>query len=390
MSWIQTRFCYSPPPLLPTSSFTHTFSMHHWPPFLPPNEWLTLDNSTRENVCRIWLHQCERLLRADDEAFWEEILENPPLLYFLHTFLRHYRAVVSVRGSDTPEAECMPGVYCIKNLPSLVLSLLQRLVKSSTIAEEYCQPDTALSCFVSLGLFDAPGLLDIVATFGRSNRQSVGEIIDQVIKQEPSVREQLASMMGHIVRYIREAVVSLKDDGHKTDQVNGSISTLSPDNIWSTLLDLAATLDTFVYVCRHQTYSTSYLEIASGELIRSLDVIYNVTRSIDPTKLTASQRLAMRRFKYASKSLVYHLLDYYYLAPLAKEHTDNGDDDAMLKEQSACATRLCDLLLQLLDTSENTENDITFMETASLLVDLEMEFSLSKRMTPLRTVFEKW
>ncbi|RKP08703.1 hypothetical protein THASP1DRAFT_29489 [Thamnocephalis sphaerospora] len=373
--------------------------MSVWPPFLPVDVWETVDYETRVNASRVWLRECNLLLETSTDMFWSRVLDDPAAVHFLRTFLRSYRFVVATSAESDTQSDDVNSADLLKGLAPLVLRLLQRLAEPTDTANKRCEPDTAMGCLVAAGLLDAPGLLDVVATFGRSNRRLVAELLAQVMELEPSMREQQAAMLGsvaHSLRMLAASHTSSKDKNEasvKSKSSTDSAPALQPVEAWPIMLDLATSLDAFVYVSCNRPLAISHLHMAASELLRAADMAYTATLRKSPTPDHVQLIRTLRRFKYATLSFVNGILEHCYLAPLSAFLSPSVTDDDTAKpstaEQSTRATRVCDLLLQLLDSMESAESDesLHFMDTAPLLVDLEIEYNLSSRLSQLQHVF---
>ncbi|RKP27559.1 hypothetical protein SYNPS1DRAFT_26783 [Syncephalis pseudoplumigaleata] len=407
------------------SSSLSSSSLAACPPFLSAKLWLSLERDQRLKACQCWQWHCKSLLNAPADLFWSLVLETPAVIRFLRTFIASFRFVLAEQEKeDMEERESMKRINSILlRVGHQVLLVLSRLTEPTEAADQQCAPHTAMDYLMQVGLFDAPGIFDMAATYGFSNTSMVLDLLNGVILLVPNFVDQFERLLEEIMEVFRRPTITSAFARHAADDpassaskgkgiATATITTTIADNDnnddgdgdgnqedidWLALLDLITAFDAFTNVMATGCFPLQircYSRWHGWLLI--MDGLYSRMTKVSPVT---------RRCKYALLIIVWKLLEYRYFSNFHADDSDSGnvvttpsyEGEICLQEGeqlARAATQCCDLLLALLDSANEATADCPleacrFLETTPLLVDLEIEFSLSRRITRIRSSFEQ-
>ncbi|KAI8054460.1 hypothetical protein BDF22DRAFT_742387 [Syncephalis plumigaleata] len=413
--------------MTPLSSSSLSSSLATCPPFLSAKLWLSLGRDQRIKACQCWQRHCQSLLNAPADLFWTVVLDTPAIIRFLRTFISSSRFVLAEQEKeecDDSESNAMIH-HALLRVGHQVLLILSRLTEPTEAADQQCAPLTAMDYLMQIGLFDAPGIFDMAATYGFSNTSMVLDLLNGVILLAPTFVDQFEQLLEEIMQIFKYPNITLtfsqlslnedEGDGKQSSKNKGkgnadllwpdpSLSSSSSSTFidyqevdWPILLDLITALDAFTNVMATGCFPLQirlYSRWHTWLLI--IDRLYLRIKQISPET---------RRCKYALLIIAYKLLEYRYFATLSIKEDDGSttvttpsyEGEICLhkgEQMASAATHCCDILLGLLSTVDEATNDCTleeyeFLETAPLLVDLEIEFKLSDRITGMLPNFKQ-
>ncbi|KAF9421493.1 hypothetical protein BGZ94_008821 [Podila epigama] len=375
-------------------------------PFITPLDNPTVSDVEFSTAADDWNNTLSRLLRYNTTAFWSELLVNPSLSEFINAFLGQY---ASFRG-DKDSAWVMELDQVVRRVFMIYRRLSETMdsPEAATAVAQLTLPsggNTPGSALLEQGLVSTSVLLDFAGIFGSSDPDSVGKIVSLVLQHTPALINDFRASTGTVVQIIRgvqkkfEKVInggSSAGKGKGKGKGKGISPSMSPEPASSSPFDEAKATEAVQYgsalldIAHALEALSSVSSVLAAELrlhapfLQSLLGCYNYTlpvlsqlasvaKEIDSERITA----VLDHLRLKMLAIVNNMLD----GICNEKHPDKNialSDDAA----SAITDEICGVLMSIFEQSP-MENSIVPMESAPMIVDLEIHFNISDKLTDL-------
>ncbi|CAG8505811.1 547_t:CDS:2 [Paraglomus occultum] len=371
------------------SDSKHTFLL---PPYVQPQISTQITDSEWNSALKLWTVSLSLLLKSDDKEFAIQLCENASLKKFLETFIQ-IRAKIHETTSDSIPQQ-------VTELEKKVLTVLLRSANRSIKYESI----TLAESLYNTKLFSVPFLLDFVIVYAKSNRGYSRQFVENVIDVIPALlhdfEEYSNIIINHVisVQQVCEKISSLVVDLNGDAEVFGAALEEMRDYIFL-MMDIAITMD-----CLFTASDTIAKLFINRSHVNEDDDFISVIRNLYDATLPIALGLLQEPnaaveiardiniLKQALVSCVYHLLYECFFVPLGfttdevdtitstlgngKQYSD--DDNA-----NVIVNSLNDILFSFIERSESFKPVQAFVD-APLLLDIEMEFNLSQKLTRIK------
>ncbi|KAG0276880.1 hypothetical protein BGZ95_006902 [Linnemannia exigua] len=345
-------------------------------PFVTPVTDPTITEMDFSVAVDDWNESLSRILKHNTKAFWTELLQNQSLARFLNSFLGEY---ASFR----------------------VVTLLTEsgLVASLGFSD-------AGSALLDTGLVSTSVLMDLAGIYGSSDPEGVSKMVSAFLQNTPSLINDFRTSTGTVVQIIRrvqkkfERGINGGSGGGGAGKGKGKGKSVSPaapaspepstpeedqerrDEAFqyaSALANVAYALDAITAVSPtlamelHQHFA--FMHTLFGCYNYTLPVLSKVLiESNTGGELKAQAILNFLRLRMLS--IVSNILE-----GIVKDHQltvgDDGDDE---DSKAALADSICGLIADL-DEQSPLQEDMVPMFNAPIILDLEIQFSLSQKLS---------
>ncbi|KAF9154556.1 hypothetical protein BG015_000632 [Linnemannia schmuckeri] len=378
-------------------------------PFVTPVTDPTISEMDFSVAVDDWNESLSRILKHNTKAFWTELLQNQSLSRFLNSFLGEY---ASFRGNK--------GDIWIMELEEVVrrvFMIYYRISESmtdnqvTTLINE-TEPiaslgfDDAGSALLDTGLVSTSVLMDLAGIYGSSDPEGVSKMVSTFLQNTPSLISDFRTSTGTVVQIIRR--VQKKFDkgitggsgGSGAGKGKGKGKSVSPAipaspeprtpeqdqekrteafQYASALANVAYALDSISAVS--PTLSTELHQHAA--FMQCLFGCYNYTLPIltkvlieNTTGGELKSQAVLNFLRLRMLSIVSNILD-----GIVKDHQrtvgDDGDDEDSM---AALTDTICGLIAAL-DEQSPLQEDMVPMFDAPIILDLEIQFSLSEKLS---------
>lgn len=366
-------------------------------PFITPLADPTLTDVDFSVAVDDWNDSLSRILRYNTTAFWTELLTNETLSNFLNAFLGEF---ASFRGKKDDI-----WVMELEEVVRRVFMIYKRLsetidsIEAATAAAQLSLPnDDPGSALLDQGLVSTSVLLDLAGIFGNSDPETVGKIVGSVLQHTPSLFENFRRSAGTVVQIIRgvqkkfeKGVSGGKGKGKGKTKVESPSISPEPEDLpqkiaeafqyGSALLDIAHALDAVSAssppLASELRLHDQFLQCLSGCYNYTLPVLSKLAMEASiivetPEATRSAAALSLLRIKMLS--IVNNILDAIY--------KENHDPGVSLDEAAATAITdgICGVLMSVFEQSPMEENLVP-METAPMILDLEIHFNIADKLT---------
>lgn len=369
-------------------------------PFITPLADPTLTDVDFSIAVDDWNDALSRILRYNTTPFWTELLTNDSLSIFLNAFLGEF---ASFRGKKDDIwvmelEEVVRRVFMIYKRLSETIDSIEAATAVARLSSSPNDGDPGL-ILLDQGLVSTSVLLDLAGIFGSSDPEAVGKIVGSILQHTPSLFENFRRSTGTVVQIIR-GVQKKFEKGVSGGKGKGKGKTIespstSPEPVdmpykvaeafqyGSALLDIAHALDAVSAssppLASELRLHDQFLQCLSGCYNYTLPALSKLAMEAPyvvetPEATRSAAALSLLRIKMLS--IVNNILDAIY-----KEH---HDPDVALDETAATAITdgICGILMGVFEQSPMEENLVP-METAPMILDLEIQFNIADKLTDI-------
>ncbi|CAI2171231.1 10741_t:CDS:2 [Funneliformis geosporum] len=354
-----------------------------FPPYVEDLEPRNFMEEDWVEAINVWNTNLSLLLRFQDTMFQKQILQNNSLHKFLETFL----------GTHARSRDVKYDEFSNKELEKKVLNVLLRASESKVSSSKSRNSTSLMGEIYRKNWISVPFLLDLVATYGKSNFTCTKKILDNIMDSVPELTKdfELHSItLYNFIKAIQDKFKELNEKVRMSENVNCD-SIISDAKIYlSYILDLSITLDCLFTVSKSIAYIFSKNGYSDEEdFLMTINIFYD---DIIPLILDIfiSQEI-YRDFnilKHALISLAYHTLDACYFSPLG--FTSSEEDifmftksDEKLGDLNETLNRMISGFMFMINYSP-LEKPVQYLIDAPLLLDVEIEFDLIGKLTKIK------
>ncbi|CAG8538870.1 15449_t:CDS:10 [Funneliformis caledonium] len=358
-----------------------------FPPYVEDLEPRNFMEEDWVEAINVWNANLSLLLRLQDKIFQKQMLQNNSLQKFLETFLGTH-----ARSRDVKNVE-----FRNKELEKKVLNVLLRVSESKFSSNMSRNSKSLMGELYRKNWISVPFLLDLVATYGKSNFTCTKKIMDNIMDSVPELTKDFESHSITLYNYIKAIQNKFKEFSEKdckSENVNYD-SIISDAKIYlSYILDISITLDCLFTVSKSIAYIFSSNEYSDEEdFLVTIKIFYDdIVPSILNIFISGNESQEIFRdfniLKHALISLVYHIFDAYFFSPLG--FTSSEDDiysftksDENLGDLNETLNRMVSGLMWMIELSP-LEKPVQYLIDAPLLLDVEIEFDLSGKLTKIK------
>ncbi|CAG8435087.1 9654_t:CDS:10 [Funneliformis mosseae] len=351
-----------------------------FPPYVEDLEPRNFMEEDWVEAINVWNANLSLLLRLQDKMFQKQMLQNNSLQKFLETFLGTH-----ARSRDVKNVE-----FRNKELEKKVLNVLLRVSESKISSNMSRNSKSLMGELYRKNWISVPFLLDLVATYGKSNFTCTKKIMDNIMDSVPELTKDFESHSITLYNYIKAIQNKFKEFSEKdckSENVNND-SIISDAKIYlSYILDISITLDCLFTVSKSIAYIFSSNEYSDEEdFLVTIKIFYDdIVPSILNIFISGNESQEIFRdfniLKHALISLVYHIFDAYFFSPLG--FTSSEDDiysftksDENLGDLNETLNRMVSGLMWMIELSP-LEKPVQYLIDAPLLLDVEIEFDLN-------------
>ncbi|KAG9069546.1 hypothetical protein KI688_010449 [Linnemannia hyalina] len=378
-------------------------------PFVTPVTDPTISEMDFSVAVDDWNESLSRILKHNTKAFWTELLQNQSLSRFLNSFLGEY---ASFRGNK--------GDIWIMELEEVVrrvFMIYHRIAESmtdnqvTTLINE-TQPiaslgfDDAGSALLDTGLVSTSVLMDLAGIYGSSDPEGVSKMVSTFLQNTPSLIGDFRTSTGTVVQIIRrvqkkfEKGITGGSGGSGAGKGKGKGKSVSPAvpaspepstpeqdeekrteafQYASALANVAYAIDSISAVS--PTLATELHQHAA--FMQCLFGCYNYTLPILTKVLIESttggefrSQAVLNFLRLKMLSIVSNILE-----SIVKDHQQTvGDDEDDEDSMAALTDTICRLVADL-DEQSPLQEDMVPMFDAPIILDLEIQFSLSEMLS---------
>ncbi|KAF9545489.1 Activating signal cointegrator 1 complex subunit 2 [Mortierella hygrophila] len=378
-------------------------------PFVTPVTDPTISEMDFSVAVDDWNESLSRILKHNTKAFWTELLQNQSLSRFLNSFLGEY---ASFRGNK--------GDIWIMELEEVVrrvFMIYHRIAESmtdnqvTTLINE-TQPiaslgfDDAGSALLDTGLVSTSVLMDLAGIYGSSDPEGVSKMVSTFLQNTPSLIGDFRTSTGTVVQIIRrvqkkfEKGITGGSGGSGAGKGKGKGKSVSPAvpaspepstpeqdeekrteafQYASALANVAYAIDSISAVS--PTLATELHQHAA--FMQCLFGCYNYTLPILTKVLIESttggefrSQAVLNFLRLKMLSIVRNILE-----SIVKDHQQTvGDDEDDEDSMAALTDTICRLVADL-DEQSPLQEDMVPMFDAPIILDLEIQFSLSEMLS---------
>ncbi|CAG8454199.1 9772_t:CDS:1 [Paraglomus brasilianum] len=371
------------------SDSTHTFLL---PPYVQPQISTQITDSEWDSALKLWTVSLSLLLKSDDEQFAIQLCENASLKKFLETFLQ-IRAKIHETTSDS-----MPQQ--VTELEKKVLAVLLRSVERSIMYESI----TLAESLYNTKLFSVPFLLDFVIIYAKSNRGYSRQFVENVIDIIPALPHDFKEYSNVIIDHVMSVqqacekvsslVVDLNDNAEvlmaALEEMRGYIFLMMDIAITMDCLFTASDTVTKLFINRsHVNEDEDFISVIRNLYDATLPIVLGLIQG--PNAVVEITR-DVNILKQALASCIYRLLYECFFVPLGfttgevdtiTSTLGNGNQYSDDDNANVIVNSLNDILFSFIERSESFKSVQTFVD-APLLLDIEMEFNLSQKLTRIK------
>ncbi|KAI8820082.1 uncharacterized protein EV422DRAFT_531529 [Fimicolochytrium jonesii] len=405
-----------------------------FPPYAPPKD--AEHNDELQFTLHTYLKtQLSALLRLQFLSFWSTVLypihPSHSVATFLDAYFRH-------TPLDPELAQKVFFLICRLGLaPAEAESLMEREAEDDDEASETRSsiPPEALEwashdwadAVYDLGILSLPSLLDIAHVFADSNPSILRQVFQCIWKAQPKLSPDLRHTLKLIVRSVHDVQKKYgklgkgKGKGKSSEADSSSSVSFSDGNnadrvkveaefLYRAMSDLRGAV-------QFGGEDVASILLEGKEIVRAMADIYQVANiwmaiealddDWDASRSTVNDirepetilrspcndhRAQARRVKAAVLLLIETILQVFIGSPLklASEKDADSDSDSTpaMADVIAKAEVLCDTCMELLEAS-HFEGPVPFLESAPILVDLEVDFGLGEWIKQLQDRYLK-
>jgi hypothetical protein len=292
--------------------------------FPPYVEDLESQNFTEKNwteAIDVWNTNLSLLLKLQDAAFHNQILQNESLHEFLGTFLGTRARSRNVKHTDKREIE----------LEKKVLAVLLRVSETSKISSDQSENySTLVDDLYTKNVISVPFLLDLVITYGKSNFTHTKKILDNIIDLVPKLMQDFEIHSITVINYIKAIKDKFAEMGEKSyegeDNFNSNIHDAKV--YLSFILDIYITLDCLFTVFKPVVNIFNNKDDES--FLLKIKTFYDETIPLISKLISENELNDINILKHVLVSLAYHTLDACYFSPLGFTSIE-GDNFSFIK-----------------------------------------------------------
>ncbi|CAG8468774.1 11624_t:CDS:2, partial [Scutellospora calospora] len=235
-------------------------------------------------------------------------------------------------------------------------------------------------------IISVPFLLDVVATYGRSNIKQIEKFLDNIIKSIIKLLQDFENHSIIIINYIK--VINEQFQEMVDNEMTSKSVITNAFTYLEYILDISVTLDCLFIVSKpvanifnnRQDFEDKNIFLTTIENLYdiTIPIISKIFKSTQGT-LNISRDLII--LKHALVSLAYNTLDACYFSPIG--FTANKDEvysfiksDDKLEDIDDKVEKMGDVLLWFIEFSQLDKPVESFVD-APLLLDIEIEFDLN-------------
>ncbi|CAG8438529.1 13273_t:CDS:1 [Dentiscutata heterogama] len=365
------------------------------PPYIDKNDSQNVTDSQWTTALNIWISSLSLILKSKNEDFANYLFYNESLRKFLESFLG-IRA--KIRKFDDIQIRQPIEVDLDKKVLAILLRLSEPSISSIKVKNEI----TLGEALYQDKLISVPFLLDVVAMYGRSNIKQIEKFIDNIIKSVTIIIQDFETHSSTIVNYIKVIDEKFQEiaDNEKTSKnvIYDKKKLANALNYLEYVLDISVTLDCLFIVSKpvanifndRQDFEDNidFLMTIKNFYDNTIPIISKIFES-DDESLNISRDLII--LKHALVSLAYHTLNACYFSPVGFT-VNEGDifsfvksDDKLenVEEIKLKIETMGDVLLSFIESSQLDKPVESFVD-APLLLDVEIEFDLSGKLTRIK------
>jgi hypothetical protein len=332
----------------------------------------------------VWNTNLSLLLRLQDASFQKQMLQNDSLHKFLGTFLGTCARSRKVQYSDKLEIELERKVLAVllRASESKIFSS-QTENSTATLVEELYRKNT----------ISVPFLLDLVATYGKSNFAHTKKILDNMIDSIPNLMQDFEFHSTIVINYIK----AIEDKFKEMEDVNFDSKMHDSKIYLNYILDIYITLDCLFTVFKPvANIFNSKRDFDDDYFLMTIITFYDKIIPLISNMFISENELNenfrdLNILKHVLVSLAYHTLDACYFSPLGFASDDDDifsfiksdeklKDDDQIRETLA---RMNHVLMYIIEFSP-LEKPVQCFVDAPLLLDVEIEFDLSGKLTKIK------
>ncbi|KAF9911510.1 hypothetical protein EC991_003312 [Linnemannia zychae] len=378
-------------------------------PFVSPVSDPTISEMDFSVAVDDWNESLSRILKHNTKAFWTELLQNQSLARFLNSFLGEY---ASFRGNKDDIwimelEEVVRRVFMIYYRISDSMTdhqVINLLTESGPIAA--LGFSDAGSALMDTGLVSTSVLMDLAGIYGSSDPEGVSKMVSTFLQNTPSLISDFRTSTGTVIQIIRrvqkkfEKGINGGSGGAGSGKGKGkgkSVSPAAPSSpepstpeqdqekreeafqYASALANVAYALDSVSAVS-----PTLAMELHQhAAFMHTLYGCYNYTLPVLSKVLIESNtggefksQAVLTFLRLRILSIVSNILE-----GIIKDHQlivgDEGDDE---DSKAALTDSICGLIADV-DEQSPLQEDMVPMFNAPIILDLEIQFSLSEKLS---------
>ncbi|KAG9298842.1 hypothetical protein G9A89_015863 [Geosiphon pyriformis] len=362
-----------------------------FPPFIDRHVAQNVTEADWEQALNLWKSNLSILLKLPDHEFAKHLIENESLRTFIETFLKiradFQELLILERTAKSTE---MP-------LDKKVLLVLLRCSQPKLDIINLIQGKSLMDALYKLKFLSVPLLLDFLVNYGKSNFDHAREFFDNLILLVPSVIQDFESFSGIIIDHIKSLKQKIEEAkaNNEVDLQNHALESYKKYILQ--MIDVAITLDCLFSISKVVASIYSNLP-GSGEdqsLLKVVKSFYeftlpSISNTMSPENTKEFARI-LNILKHALVSLIYHMIEASYFSPVG--FTVEVGDNSIFKESDkkltnhaqiqATLDRMNDVLFWIIEQSILEKPVLSFVD-APLILDLEIEFNLSAKLTRIK------
>ncbi|CAG8498284.1 14842_t:CDS:2 [Dentiscutata erythropus] len=370
------------------------------PPYIDKNDSQNVTDLQWTTALNIWISSLSLILKSKNEEFSNYLFYNESLRKFLETFLG-IRA--KIRKFDDIQIRQPIEIDLDKKVLAILLRLSEPSISSIKVKNEI----TLGEALYQDKMISVPFLLDVVAMYGRSNINQIEKFFDNIIKSVTIIIQDFETHSSTIVNYIKVIDEKFQEivDNEKTSKsvIYDKKKIENALNYLEYMLDISVTLDCLFIVSKpvanifndRQDFEDNidFLMTIKNFYDNTIPIISKLFES-DDESLNISRDLII--LKHALVSLAYHTLNACYFSPIGFT-VNEGDifsfvksDDKLedVEEINLKIETMGDILLSFIESSQLDKPVESFVD-APLLLDVEIEFDLSGKLTRIKNESDK-
>lgn len=378
-------------------------------PFVTPVTDPTISEMDFSIAVDDWNESLSRILKHNTKAFWTELLQNLSVSRFLNSFLGEY---ASFRGNKDDI-----WIMELEEVVRRVFMIYYRISESMTDNQvikllNEIEPIASLgfndagSALLDTGLVSTSVLMDLASIYGSADPEGVSKMVSTFLQNTPSLISDFRTSTGTVVQIIRrvqkkfEKGITGGSGGSGAGKGKGKGKSVSPaapaspepstpeqdqemrteaSHYARALANVAYALDATSAVSPtlgmelHQ--HAAFMQCLFGCYNYTLPVLTKVL--IESTTGGESKAQTILNFlRLKMLSIVSNILE-----GIVKDHQrtvgDDGDDE---DSRAALTDSICGLIADL-DEQSPMQEDMVPMFDAPIILDLEIQFSLSEKLS---------
>ncbi|CAG8736449.1 17078_t:CDS:1 [Cetraspora pellucida] len=368
------------------------------PPYIDKYGSQSVTDSQWIAALNIWTSNLSLILKSNDTDFANYLFHNESLQKFLESFLR---ISAKIRKFEVLQTRHSMEV----DLDKKVLAILLRLSEPSISSIQVKNGITLGEALYQSNLISVSFLLDVVAMYGRSNIKQIEKFIDNIIKSVTKIIQDFEMHSSTIVKYIKVIGDKFQEiaDSEKTNKsiMSDKKKLVNARPYLEYMLDISVTLDCLFIVSKlvanifndRQDFedNVDFLMTIENFYDNIIPIISKLFKLFESDKESPDISRDLIILKHALVSLTFHTLNACYFSPVGLT-SNEGDvysfvksDDKLedIENINSKIERMGDVLFFFIDSSQLDKPVESFVD-APLLLDLEIEFDLSGKLTRIK------